>query len=154
MSDGFTANPGAGGSTFASDDVGGTHWPRLKISVGSDGVALDNWTPWGLKSTASTNANAVKTAPGAVGFISAMNVGSAVAYLKLYNKASAPTVGTDTPLLTIPIPASTTGAGVVIPIPNGLFFSTGIALALTVSPGTAATDAVAADQVFLALGYA
>lgn len=32
------------------------------------------------------------------------NINAAARYLKLYNKASAPTVGTDTPVLTIPLP--------------------------------------------------
>lgn len=157
MADNFQTNPGSGGNTFASDEVGGTHYTRVKVSVGPDGVAQDCWTPWRLPngaSAATTNANAVKTAAGALGFIFAINLNAAVRYLKLYNKASAPTVGTDTPIATIPIPASTTGAGVMIPLPGGLNFSTGIALALTVSPGDTATDAVAANELFLLLGYA
>lgn len=41
MSDGFVANAGSGGNTFASDDIGGTHWPRVKPSWGADGSATD-----------------------------------------------------------------------------------------------------------------
>lgn len=41
MSDNYTANPGIGGSTFASDDVGGVHYPRTKGSWGADGSATD-----------------------------------------------------------------------------------------------------------------
>lgn len=34
----FTANPGAGGDTFASDNVSGVQYPVSKISLGADGV--------------------------------------------------------------------------------------------------------------------
>lgn len=38
MADNFTASPGAGGDTFAADDVGGVKFPRSKITLGADGV--------------------------------------------------------------------------------------------------------------------
>lgn len=41
MPDNYTTNEGAGGSTFASDDIGGTHYPRVKLSFGDDGTAND-----------------------------------------------------------------------------------------------------------------
>lgn len=41
MPDNFTANPGSGGATFASDDIGGIQWPRVKVGFGVDGVATD-----------------------------------------------------------------------------------------------------------------
>jgi hypothetical protein len=41
VADNFTANAGSGGSTFASDDIGGTHWPRVKVAHGADGSATD-----------------------------------------------------------------------------------------------------------------
>lgn len=39
MSDNFVANPGAGGDTFAADDVGGVKIPYSKIDIGGDGVS-------------------------------------------------------------------------------------------------------------------
>lgn len=39
MADNFTANPGSGGDTFASDDVGGVQYPYSKIDIGGDGVS-------------------------------------------------------------------------------------------------------------------
>lgn len=155
MADNFVTNAGSGGSTFASDDVGpGVQYPRVKVSLGSDGVAQDNWTPARLVSAATTNATSLKAAPGAVGFIYAVNLNAAVRYLKLYNKASAPTVGTDTPIATLPIPASTTGAGFMLPIPGGVAFSTGIAYAVTTGVADSDTTAVAANEILLFLGYA
>ena len=41
MPDNFTANPGSGGVLFASDEVVTVHYPRMKISWGGDGVAVD-----------------------------------------------------------------------------------------------------------------
>lgn len=41
MSDNFTANAGSGGSTFASDDVGGVQHPRIKVEWGVDGTVND-----------------------------------------------------------------------------------------------------------------
>ena len=154
MADNFVSNAGSGGSTFASDDVGGTQYPRVKVSVGSDAVAQDNWTPHRLMSAASTNATNVKGSAGAVGFIFAANLNAAVRYLKLYNKATAPTVGTDTPIATLPIPAATVGAGFVIPIPGGVAFTNGISYALTTGYADSDTGAVAANEIFVFLGYA
>jgi hypothetical protein len=41
MADTFVANPGSGGNTFASDDIGSVHYPRHKIAWGADGSATD-----------------------------------------------------------------------------------------------------------------
>ncbi len=41
MADNFVSNAGAGGSTFAADDVDSVLYPRVKLSHGIDGVALD-----------------------------------------------------------------------------------------------------------------
>jgi hypothetical protein len=155
MADNFATDaPTTGtGNAFASDDISSVHYPRVKISQGSDGLAQDGWSPARLISAASTNATSLKASDGQLGFIWAVNLNAAVRYLKLYNKASAPTVGTDTPIATLPIPASTTGAGFVLPIPGGVNFSTGIAYALTTGAADSDTGAVAANEIFLFLGY-
>lgn len=56
------------------------------------------------------------------------NVGASVAYVKLYDKATAPVVGTDVPKLTIAVPA-----GVTVPfeLPPGIPFANGIGWAAT-----------------------
>lgn len=41
MADNVTADPGSGGETFASDDIGGVQYPRSKIVWGADGTATD-----------------------------------------------------------------------------------------------------------------
>lgn len=155
MADNFTANSGSGGSTFAADELAGpVLYPRVKVSQGADGTAQDNWTGARLVSAASTNATSVKGSAGAVGWVYAVNLNAAVRYLKFYNKATSPTVGTDTPVATLPIPASTTGAGFMIPIPGGVSFTTGIAYATTTGAADSDTAAVAANEIFVWMGYA
>lgn len=39
MADNVTANPGAGGPTFATDEVSSAHWPYSKLAWGPDGTA-------------------------------------------------------------------------------------------------------------------
>jgi hypothetical protein len=41
MADNFVTNPGTGGATFASDDIGGIQYPRAKQVWGADGVGND-----------------------------------------------------------------------------------------------------------------
>ena len=81
----------------------------------------------------------------------ATNVNAAARYLKMYNKASAPTVGTDVPVLTITLPASqsvTIHGG-----SNGIRFGTGIAWALTTGSADSDTAAVAVNEIKVAIAY-
>lgn len=155
MADNFVANAGSGGSTFAADDVGSVLYPRMKVSVGPDGVVADGYTPHKVLSAATTNATSLKAGAGAIGSILAINFNAAARYLKLYNKASAPTVGSDAPVWTVPIPPNgTTGGGVSISIPGGLLFTTGIAYAITAAIGDSDTTAVAANEICVSIAYA
>lgn len=104
-----------------------------------------------VNSAATTNATAVKASAGKLYSITASNTGAAVAYVKLYNLAVAPTVGTSTIVLTIPVPA---GGTVNIPFgAAGLQFSTGIALSITNLGTDADATAVVAAQVKVASSY-
>lgn len=88
-------------------------------------------TPAKAFSAASTNATSLKASAGTIYAIVAINTTATLYYLKLYDKATAPTVGTDVPIQTYPVPANTSGAGEVIPCPVGMAFANGIAWALT-----------------------
>ena len=131
------------------------------ISAGSNligDVGLQPRTTGGLTmhkttSAASANATSVKASAGQVYAIQCFSVNAAVRYLKLYNKASAPTVGTDTPVKTLAIPGNTAGAGFVLHIPQGLAFGTGIAFALTTEATDAGTTGVAADEITVNIDY-
>lgn len=109
-------------------------------------------TPFNLISAASTNATAVKAAAGTLYSISAYNNGASAAYLKIFNKATAPTVGTDIAVMIIYLPAAG-GSNVVLP-PMGVALSTGLSYCITGLGTTADTTAVAAAQVFVNGSYA
>ena len=93
-------------------------------------------------SAASTNATLARTGPGTVTGIHVSNVNAAARYFRLYDKATAPTAGTDTPKLRIMIPAasSVTLSGIEIS------FSLGIGYAMTATGTDAATDAVSLSE--------
>jgi hypothetical protein len=95
-------------------------------------------------SAASTNATLAKSSEGLLFYISGFNAAVATRFLKLYNKATAPTVGTDTPLLTIAIPAS---SAFVLDFSRGVDFDTGIGYALTTGAADNDTGAVAAADI-------
>lgn len=87
-------------------------------------------------STASTNAISQRAGATNLFEVSATNPTATAAYLKIYNKASAPTVGTDVPVLTIPIPANSFVAFEFGAL--GKRFTLGVATAITAA--IAATD--------------
>jgi hypothetical protein len=97
-----------------------------------------------VAAAASTNATSLKASAGQVGEVDLYNVAAYTVFLKFYNKASAPTVGTDTPVWTIPIQA---GGGYAKSFPRGKTFATGIAYAITKLQADSDTTAVAAGDV-------
>lgn len=102
-------------------------------------------TMYSLTTTASTNAANIRNAKAVLGEVTISNVTETACYVKFYNKSSSPTVGTDIPVLTIPVPANTT---VNMAFGLGKAFSTGLSIAVTA--GAAATDtanAVAGVQI-------
>jgi hypothetical protein len=110
------------------------------LAVNATETALVAPTSHTLAHAATTNATSVKNSAGTVYSINVSNTHSAIQYLKLYNKASAPTMGTDVPVLVIPVPAG--GVQTIYLGRVGARFATGIALASTLSPADSATDSV------------
>lgn len=86
-------------------------------------------------SAASLNSTLVRGPETHVSVIVVVNTTVTVYYLKLYDKATAPTCGTDPVDFLIPIPFGTSnaGGGAVIPIPDpgGLFFQNGFGFCIT-----------------------
>lgn len=108
-------------------------------------------TPSNINSAANTNATVVKGSAGTLYNIGASNTGAAAAFIKLYNKATAPTVGTDVPVLTLVVPA---GGNVDFDLgPMGHRFSTGIGMAITNLAADSDTTAIAASQVKVLTSY-
>lgn len=107
-----TANQGAAGST---------PWP----------VAMQPATTGGLSVYRSLDVNATgqvaKNAAGQLYGYYLYNNSAATRYVKLYNQSGAP-ASTDTPLMTLPIPA---GAAANVAYPSGIAFSAGIGIRAT-----------------------
>jgi hypothetical protein len=120
-------------------------WPTSETPKTTGGLLSTN-----LVSAASTNATVVKATAGAVYAIFASNANAAWRYLKVYNKATAPTVGTDVPVITIGIPPNDT---VSHTLPGGHTNTTGIGIALTTESTTAGTTAVAANEIVVNIAY-
>lgn len=156
MADNLPVTPGSG-ATIALDDIGGVYYPRVKIAAGLDGfhkrdMAFEVPSTTHTISAASTNATSTKASAGWLHFIIATNVNAAVRYLKLYDKASAPTVGTDTPKFIVPIPPSNLTPQFLF-FTNPVYFGTGIAWALTTGIANSDTGAVSASEHAIDLGY-
>lgn len=121
------------------------------VNIGSVGLVASSHEGVEAKlviSAASTNSTLVKNAAGKVFGWHIFNKEAVPIYVKLYNKASAPTVGTDTQVMVIPIPA---GAAANVEFTNGIAFSTGIGLGITKGAANANTEAVASEGVIVNL---
>lgn len=144
----YNATPPVVQSGYSVDlqtDVAG----NLKTSPApgsSQDVVVKPGTAGGLTSArvVSGVGGVIKATAGQLFSVTAYNVNAGVRYLHFYNKATAPTLSTDTPILTVPL----LGASVRdIPIGAGLGgeFSAGIAWAYTTDdiaiPVTAGTTA-------------
>jgi hypothetical protein len=97
-----------------------------------------------VKAAATTNATSLKASAGQIYSVDIFNNAAYAVYLKLYNKASAPTVGTDTPIWTIPVAA---GGGFCREFPRGKTFATGIAYAITKLEADTDTTVIVADDL-------
>jgi hypothetical protein len=126
--------------------------PNNTIPVSLQTAASGGATPVHYLSAATTNSTNVKATAGVVTSVTAINTTATLVYLKLYDKATAPTCGTDTPVQTYPVPASATGAGLTINPVGGFGFASGIGFcitgALADNDATSAVVGVAVD-----LGY-
>jgi hypothetical protein len=107
-------------------------------------------TPYFVNSAATTNGALVITGTSGLHAFYATNEGATSAYVKLYNKATAPTVGTDVPEMIIPIPAAASGVPGVAMLPigfQGFRFALGLGIAITGAAVHTDTTAVTAGQV-------
>jgi hypothetical protein len=130
----------------------------LSISAGSNvigDVGLSGRTSGGLtlhrRLSTGTDSTNVKNAAGQLFWAFVTNTNASARYIKFYNSASAPTLGSGTPVLSFLIPPGS--SGLQITAEQGLAFSTGIGY--TLSTGVADTDVatVAANEIVVNLGY-
>ena len=132
--------------SYATEPIPGAQASATQSVSGSVTAVPTSATALSVVTAATTNAASVKTSAANLYELTIANVTATPAYLKFYNKASAPTVGTDVPMITFPIAANTTVVyefGVV-----GKRFSTGLAYAVTgAASATDTTATVAGIQV-------
>lgn len=139
----------------ATQPVSGTVTANLGTGTGNV-IVLPTTTDNSLAASkvicaASTNATSVKASAGKIYRIDAFNSDTVGYWVKFYNKASAPTVGTDVPVATKYVPA---GGGFVIESTTGIPYTTGIALAATLNATDADTTVVTtANKLVINLRY-
>ena len=171
MADNFAVTAGSG-TTIAADEV---TWASVaakmqivKLGIGADG-AIDglasDTTPVPTKLLPQTagglsiyrnldldeTGQSIKGSAGQLYGGVCYNSNAALRFLKLYNKATAPTVGSDTPVITIPLkPQDATDLGAFL---NGVAFSLGIGAGATTAVADADTGAPGANEVVVNLFY-
>lgn len=138
------------GTTMGLPSTDGSQSGLITVSYCSNGITLDVVTKPNaagrlLSSAATTNATNVKASAGEAFKITGNNTVASKRYLKLYNKASAPTVGTDTPILTFVLQPSLPFA--IDLGATGQYFSLGISYAITGAAADADTTAIGAGDI-------
>lgn len=141
------------GSSILINDAPPSATNPLCVNSSNANATSNGATNHRLLAAATVNNTLVKSSPGNIvgGYV--YNTSAAVKFLKLYNKASAPVAGTDTPIMTIPI-APSAAFNLEAAFPYGISFSTGIGYALTGAVADADTTALAANDVVVNLTYA
>jgi len=133
-------------SALISNNNGGIY---VQPMAGASGGALST----SIISAASNNSTNLKATAGTVYSVNACNINAAARYLKLYNKASAPTCGTDTPVLRVAIPGGTTGGCQTIQFPVGMNFGTGIGYCIVTGITDADNTSTAASEQLINITY-
>jgi hypothetical protein len=112
--------------------------PETTKKIGNVGLVSDG-TPSYQKFISGTglNATAVKGSPAKLTILNIVNGAATLRYFKIYNKASAPTVGTDIPLITITLPNGS--SSFTLPAFIGIDFSVGLSFACTLGVADADT---------------
>lgn len=99
----------------------------------------------------SNSPTLVKGSPGQLTLVVVANAAAAARYVKFYDKATAPTVGTDVPAFTLLVPTAST---MTIDLSEtGVRFDNGIGFAFTTDAPDAGVAQPGADEVFITVGY-
>jgi len=122
--------------------------PALNATISPNVASLSQYS---VLAAATTNAAAVKATPGKIFSLSLNNYATSARYVRLYNLAVAPTVGTSTPYSTITIPAS--GSKEIEFGLFGSYFSTGIGIAITAAATDLDATVCAAGDVRVLINY-
>lgn len=116
----------------------------------AQGVALMRSLPllrYDLRTANSVNATVIKDSPGRLFGVKVFNYAAAARYIRFYDKATAPTVGTDVPFLMLNIGAGAVGPNSTEFLAHGLPFLNGIAISVTTAQALLDATACAVDDV-------
>ena len=132
--------------TYATEPIPGAQVSATQPVSGTVTITNPTGTTYNVVTAASTNSAVVKATAGMLYEITISNPTATAAYVKLYNKATAPTVGTDVPVLTQAVAA---GATVALNFGQvGKRFATGIGIACTAAAAASDTGvSVAGIQI-------
>jgi len=129
------------------DDAGN----QIRTSASLTGVTA--YTPYrNFMTTAAVISALVSSSARRLGYIHAFNVGAAPVFVRIYDKATAPAT-TDTPVWSGVLPGNTSGAGVALPIPDGLALALGLGVRVTAAIADNDATALVANEVMVSLGY-
>lgn len=148
---------GASGVTFAlpfHDDASSRFYPLVQVVP----TELGGLSAYSLVAAASDNATAIKTSAGQLYGWDLFSIDATPVYLKFYDLATAPTVGTSTIKLRFGIAKPVTGTaadGIADGRfwPMGIPFSTGIAMAAISGITDAGTGNLTASEVLINVYY-
>ena len=148
---------GASGVTFAlpfHDDASDRFYPLVQLVP----AELGGLSVYSVISAASTNAAAIKTSAGQMYGFDVYNIDETPIYVKFYDLAVAPTVGTSTVKMRYGVASSASGTGADGQSwgrfwSMGIPFSTGIAVAMVVGITDADASALSASEVLLNVYY-
>jgi hypothetical protein len=112
--------------------------------------------PFHLVAAATNNATLISAGSHTVFGAQLGGVGAAPAYLKIYDKATAPTCGTDIPVKILIIPAAATaalGGGSNVSTAEGVLISLGLGICVTAGIADNDNTAVAAATYVINIDY-
>ena len=115
--------------------------PETTKKIGNVGIE-GGGTPSYYKviSTTGLNATSVKSSSAKMTILHLVNSVATLRYFKLYNKASAPVVGTDTPLITVAL-SPNSASTFTLPALVGIDFSIGLSYGITLGVADSNTTA-------------
>lgn len=128
--------------SYATEPIPAAQVSATQPVSGTVTITNPNGSTYNVETTAAALAAAVKASAGSLFEITIANVTGTAAFVKLYNKTTAPVPASDTPVLTIHCPANSTTAVQFGQV--GKRFATGIAIGATGASGKADTSAVTA----------
>lgn len=133
---------------FNANITGTVNIPAVATPTTAGGLSV-----YRVLSLATVNSASIKASTGQVYGWYITNTNAAARFVKLYDKSTIPTVGTDTPKMTLAVPGNAAGAGSNVDYSNGIAFAQGIGIGITAVVTDADTTAVAANEVVVNLLY-